>query len=252
MCKHFFIIGAQRSATTHLYTLLAEHPEIEMAQPLTPEPKFFLQDELYGQGLAHYETHYFPGKAGAWLKGEKSTSYMEYAHVAQRLAISYPEARILILMRDPIERALSNYWFSHNHGLEKWPLEKALLAQPEERIVDIPAMISVNPFAYLQRGRYMDYITGYDCLFPPEQIYGMLTEQLPGNLTQIRAVYAYLDVASDFQPAGLHKQVNASQSREETLSPRLRRTLMNYFAEANGRLAARFGFDLAQWWPSCQ
>lgn len=253
MSKHFFIVGAQRSGTTYLYHMLDEHPEIEMAQPLRPEPKFFLQNELYAQGLAYYESHYFPGKDGAWLQGEKTTSYLEYPLVAQRLAASYPKAHILILMRDPIKRALSNYWFSHKHGLETWSLEKALMANPEERITDLEAKVSVNPFAYLRRGRYMDYIDAYDRYFPPAQIYGVLMEQILGNLSKIQAVYAYLGVDSNFRPSGLYQQINANdQYRAEELSSRLRRELADYFADANGRLADRFGFNLTKWWASCR
>ncbi len=244
MSNRFFIIGAQRSATTYLYHLLAEHPEIEMARPLRPEPKFFLQENLYTQGLEFYETCYFPGKNGAWLKGEKSTSYLEYTHVAERLAISYPEAiGILVLMRDPIDRALSNYLFSHSHGLETLPLEEALLLDPETRIDKIPSSISVNPFAYLARGRYMDYLSAYDCYFPPEQVYGMLKEQLLGNLNQIQALYAFLGVSSDFLPTGLYDQINANDEKQTgVLSPWLQKTLIDYFAEANGRLEHRFDF----------
>ena len=60
MTRHFFIAGAQRSGTTYLYRLLDEHPEIEMAKPERPEPKFFLLDELHARGLKFYENHFFP------------------------------------------------------------------------------------------------------------------------------------------------------------------------------------------------
>jgi hypothetical protein len=84
MTEHFFIIGAQRTGTTYLYHLLAEHPEIEMAQPLKPEPKYFLIDSLFAQGLETYQTRYFSGKSGVWLRGEKSTSYIESEKAAER------------------------------------------------------------------------------------------------------------------------------------------------------------------------
>jgi hypothetical protein len=252
MSNHFFVIGAQRSGTTYLYHLLAEHPEIEMAQPHVPEPKFFLQDEKYQRGIAYYEAHYFAGKAGAWLKGEKTTSYIESTKAGQRLARHYPTSKIVILMRDPIQRAISNYWFSVKNGLESLPLEQALLADVSQRQNFDQRRISTNPFDYLRRGLYISFIETYDTLFPPSQIYGLLYEQLVGNLTQVQALYAFLGVATDFAPTQLNVVINEIPRKEKSVSPATWQYLVNYYAEANNHLAARFGFDLAQWWSSCQ
>jgi hypothetical protein len=252
MSERFFIIGAQRSGTTYLYHLLAEHPEIEMARPYRPEPKFFLRDEQYRRGLAYYESHYFPGKPGAWLKGEKTTSYIESAQVAQRLATHYPTAKIIILMRDPIQRAISNYWFSVKNGLESWSLEQALLADASQRQGYDPRQISTNPFDYLRRGLYISFIEVYDAFFPAEQIHGLLYEEIVGNLTQAQALYAFLGVSAEYAPVNLDRIINEGDKREDSISPAMREYLVNYYAEANGRLAARFGFDLAKWWSMCQ
>lgn len=252
MSEHFFIIGAQRCGTTYLYHLLAEHPEIDMAQPVRPEPKFFLRDDLYAQGIDYYERHYFSGKAGAWLKGEKTTSYIESVQVARRLATHFPYARIVILLRDPIQRAISNYWFSVTNGFETWPLEQALRADATQRSIIDRTAVSTNPFDYLRRGRYMDFIRPYEDYFPPEQIVAVLYEQLVDNLPQVQALYSFLGVASCFLPAGLHEEINAGEKQETLISPSLGAYLVDYYAEANGRLAARFGFELANWWSSCR
>jgi hypothetical protein len=252
MSERFFIIGAQRSGTTYLYHLLAEHPEIEMARPYRPEPKFFLQDEQYQRGIAYYESHYFPGKPGAWLKGEKTTSYIESPRTAQRLARHYPTAKIVILMRDPIQRAISNYWFSVKNGLESWPLERALLADASQRQDYDPRQVSTNPFDYLRRGVYISFIEVYDALFPADQICGLLYEQLVGNLAQIQALYAFLGVSSEFVPMNLDRIINEGEQREGSVSPAMREYLVNYYAAANSRLASRFGFDLKKWWSMCQ
>ena len=65
MPDHFVIVGAQRSGTTYLYGLLDEHPEIEMARPVRPEPKFFLDYERYALGRDAYEAQLFPDADGA-------------------------------------------------------------------------------------------------------------------------------------------------------------------------------------------
>src|SRR6266576_1930600 len=107
MHDHFVIVGAQRCGTTYLYRLLDEHPEIEMAKPLWPEPKFFLDDERYPLGLPYYESQFF-SEPETRVRGEKSTSYIESETAAQRIKATLPEAAVLVVLRDPVLRAISN------------------------------------------------------------------------------------------------------------------------------------------------
>src|SRR5688572_26028790 len=98
--EHFLLAGAQRSGTTFLYHLLDQHPEIEMARPLRPEPKFFLRTDA---GIEDY-TKLFPGKPGAHVLGEKSTSYIEHPDAARLARSLLSEPRVIFLLRDPVER----------------------------------------------------------------------------------------------------------------------------------------------------
>ena len=84
----FIIAGAPRSGTTWLYSLLERHPDVYVAKPVTPEPKFFLVDSLYERGLEFYSKTWFaPAPSGA-MAGEKSTNYLESAPAAERIARS--------------------------------------------------------------------------------------------------------------------------------------------------------------------
>ncbi|MCX6031664.1 MAG: sulfotransferase [Chloroflexi bacterium] len=247
MYDHFFIAGAQRSGTTYLHHVLAEHPEIEMAQPVRPEPKFFLNDALFGRGLAYYHDRFFSGKPGAWLRGEKGTTYMESAKVAERISQWFPDARIVFIVRDPIERAISNYWFSVNNGLEQAPLEEAFRHEEERWQQYDHARVSTSPYAYLRRGRYVDFIQVYERYFRPDQLLVTLYEQLMENADAIGALHAALGVSAGFVPPSLHRVVNESEKLDATLSPDLEASLVAYYAESNGRLAARFALDLSCW-----
>jgi len=125
--KNLFIIGAQRSGSTYLYKVLNCHPEVSMAQPVRPEPKFFLNELLVSKGKKFYEETYFSShKLGARYFGEKSTSYIESTDAAMRIKKYYPDARILIILRDPVLRAYSNYRFSVVNKLEPLSFEQAL------------------------------------------------------------------------------------------------------------------------------
>jgi hypothetical protein len=245
--EHFFIVGAQRSGTTYLYHLLAEHPEIEMAKPLRPEPKFFLLNDLFEQGLVYYEDHFFENKAGAWLRGEKSTSYIESEQAAQRIVGCFPETKILFLLRDPIERAISNYWLSVNSGLETMPMAEAFLHEAERRLNYNDEYISVSPYAYLKRGHYIDYISMYERHFPVESLRVMLYEQFVGSAAEVHDLYAFLGVDPDFMPSNLYQIINKGDKPDSTLSPKLEQYLVKHFAESNARLAEHVGLTLTEW-----
>ncbi len=246
--EHFFLVGAQRSGTTYLYHVLNEHPEIEMAVPIKPEPKFFLRTDAVQLGVAYYERTYFEGAGGAKLRGEKSTSYIEYEQAAQQIAAVFPQARILFSLRNPIDRAISNYWFSVNNGIETLSLEEAFLHEAERRDLYDPTRFSVSPFDYLKRGLYIDYITMYERYFAPEQMTIVIFEQLVASpQRELARLYALLGVAPDYVPPSALRQINKSQRLDQQeISPALREYLQTHFAESNARLADHLGFDLAQ------
>jgi hypothetical protein len=247
LIEYFFIAGAQRSGTSYLYCLLAEHPEIEMAKPIRPEPKFFLIDALFERGLEYYKNHFFEGKEGAWRRGEKSVSYMESEKVAERIARYFPEAKLLFLLRDPVERAISNYWFSVNNGLETMSMSEAFLHE-EERWLDYDHQhVSASPYAYLRRGRYIDYISTYEHYFPPENIKVILLEQLVKSINIVTDLYAFLGVAPDFMPATYDQIINRGDKPSYILPLNLEYYIIDYFAETNACLAERFGLDLTAW-----
>lgn len=247
MTEFFFIVGAQRSGTTYLCQICDEHPEIEMAKPVWPEPKFFLTDALFERGLEYYRSHYFHQQSGARVWGEKSVSYMETEKSARRIAESFPSAKILFILRDPIQRAISNYWFTVNNGLEELPLEEAFLREEERWRSFDPERISVSPYAYLRRGRYIDHILMYGRYFPAESLKILVYEQFVGSATLARDLYAFLSVPPDFTPPSLDRVINASHKRDVTLSPEVERYMRDYFAEPTARLAEYLGLPLAEW-----
>jgi hypothetical protein len=245
--EYFFVAGAQRSGTSYLYTLLAEHPEIEMARPRQPEPKFFLIDALFERGLEYYKNHFFEGKTGAWLRGEKSVSYMESEKAAQRIARHFPEPKLVFVLRDPIERAISNYWYSVNNGLETLSISEAFFQEVDRWDDYDRKRTSVSPYAYLRRGRYLDYISTYEHYFPIENIKIMLYEQLVKSVGTVTDLYAFLGVNSDFVPSKHSEIVNIGDKPNCALPANLQHYLVDYFAESNTRLAERYGLDLTAW-----
>jgi hypothetical protein len=247
MPDHFFIVGAQRSGTTLLYSYLAEHPEIEMARPARPEPKFFLFDTLYEQGLDHYYQTFFEAPDSGRLLGEKSTSYIESAKVAQRIMRDLPNAKIVMSLRDPVERAISNYWFSYNNGIETLPLDEAIYQEESRREHYDHQRISASPYAYLQRGHYMHYIDVYLQHVPREQIKLLIYEQLPTDPAAVQSLLDFLGVSPLDIPFG-REVVNQSVKQETVVPPALRQYMIDHFAASNQRLADFLKLDLEPLW----
>lgn len=251
MPEHFFIVGAQRSGTTYLYQHLAQHPEIEMAQPVRPEPKFFFYDHLYTQGLEFYYATFFAEHGDGWLWGEKSTTYIESAKVPERIVQTFPDAKIVMCLRDPVKRAISNYWFSFNNGLETLPLEEAIYQEDQRRNDYDPQRVSASPFAYVQRGHYINYIETYLRYIPREQIKILIYEQLHQDPAVLQDLMTFLGVAPQAVPVTEEEPVvNASVRQPVVLSEEFQRYLCSQFTQSNQRLADFLNIDLSQWW-SC-
>jgi hypothetical protein len=105
----FFVIGAAKAGTTSLYALLDRHPGIFM--PEIKEPEFFARDDLYGQGIEGYAEKFAAARADQ-IVGEASTIYSLapfFPKTAERIHRHVPDAKLIYVMRQPVERAYSFY-----------------------------------------------------------------------------------------------------------------------------------------------
>lgn len=205
----FAIIGAQRSGTTMLYDLLDQHPEICMAKPVRPEPKFFLSEDTSDDAFRAYWAAHYPVLPTHKVFGEKSTSYLEIPASAPRMLARFPGAKALIILREPVERAVSNFYFSVKNGLETRTPEEAFSGNlPEPTLSFLP---SVSPFAYVPRGFYLDYLRPWFAIFPEKQIHVLIYEELLRRPeTELEKLFAFLGVASDFVPILSEERVNTA------------------------------------------
>ena len=234
--RHVLVIGAQRCGTTLLYELLDAHPQITMARPRRPEPKVFLSAELAGRGIEWYHSTYFGHATDEVVYGEKSTSYLEDADAAVRARAMLGTPTIVVQLRDPIARAVSNWRFSTEHGVEDLTLEQALDASLRGDRTWDSSRFSVSPFAYLERGRYIDYLTPWVELFPAS-VQVLFLEDDPLAPAQRERLFTSLGVEPhlDWQP---DERVNASGGEPPQLSASLVADLRAYYLEADTRLSA--------------
>jgi hypothetical protein len=244
--RRVFVVGAQRCGTTYLYRLLDSHPDIAMAAPVRPEPKIFLTDDVTGDPAA-YDRRLFPQAPAAAVRGEKGTSYIEHPAALDRMAATFPDAHAVVVLRDPIERALSNYRFSVDHGVEGLSADDALLADLDGR--DRPydrGRISVSPYAYVRRGRYLSYVREVEQRFRAGRVHVVVFEDLVAGDDALRDLYTALGVDPTHRPPMTGDVTNASHAAAE-LAPDTRARLQAHFAETNAALARHLGRPLDAW-----
>ena len=244
MSQRFVIIaGAQRSGTTYLYRVLDGHPEIHMARPSRPEPKFFHLDSEYERGLDYYLERYFGEADPAQLWGEKSTSYLESAQAAERIVSALPQVRILIMLRNPVVRALSNYHFSLQNGLETRGLEKAMFAElPAPRL---ERRISVSPFRYVARGEYVRDVRRYLELFGA-RLRVLIYEHFVSDDGAVPELCEYLDIDPGAAPR-VPTIDEESTGVDYAPSTALLSRLNAHYEEPNRELAELLDEDLSAW-----
>ena len=185
MLPGFLIVGAQRCGTTSMYRTLDQHPAILKAV-LHKGVHYF--DTGYDHGLGWYQGH-FPLRARAALARratgdvpltfESSPYYMFHPLAAERISHDLPEVKLLVLVRDPVERAYSAHAHELARGFETEPFERALeledqrLAGEAERIVSEPGYLSHSHqhHAYLTRGIYADQLERLDKLFGHDRVH---------------------------------------------------------------------------------
>jgi Sulfotransferase domain len=210
---NLIVIGAAKCGTTSLHEYLDEHPEIAMSRE--KELHFFVDRKNWGRGLEWYEAQF---DASAPVRGESSPGYSAhplYEGVAVRMAATIPDAKLVYLVRDPVERIVSHY----THRTVNWPEMGTL----EEALADAHVREwLVTPSRYwLQLEQYLEH-------FPPEQILVVDSDELRASLPRI---FELVGVDPSFESAGFERAHNAGTGRTrrnragEAVSTLLERTL---------------------------
>jgi len=218
-----------------------------MARPSRPEPKVFLSDEMAERGRDWYRETYFGHATPELLLGEKSTSYIEDPKAAVRVLEVLGPTEIVVLLRDPVERAVSNWQFSSDNGFESRAVEAAL----RENLAGVKtwdeSVTSVSPFAYLERGRYAGYLDPWFSAFPSSTHVHFL-EALRSDDAALGGLYSGLGVDPGFRPPDRYRAVNQSREPSPALSAGLVGVLREYFGASDRALGERLGRDLP--WPT--
>jgi hypothetical protein len=235
------ILGAQKSGTSSLHYYLVQHPQV--IAPLRKEVHYF--DVGYRHSEAWYRAHF--GRRGEpGLNLDSSPYYLFHPAVPARLHSLLPEARFIVLLRDPVRRAYSHYWHERDKDRETLDFEAAIAAEPA-RLGDAEAALADGRigrsaahqhFSYLARGRYAEQLERWFARFPREQFLVLRFEDLAREpLVALNRTLGFLGL-----PAAQSVRSDARNTRRYApMSEDTAGRLREYFAPYNQRLEALLG-----------
>lgn len=249
MLPDFLIIGAQKGGTTFLYNVLRRHPHVEAA--VKKEIHFF-DTSRFRRGVDWYRTH-FPRQqqedGQRVITGEASPYYLFYPHAARRVAETIPQAKLIALLRNPIDRAYSDYQHTLRQGNETLGFNEALDLEEErlrgekEKILADESYRSIDyrRSSYLARGIYVDQLEEWHRYFDPKQLLILKSEDFFASpLETLELVLEFLGLPErDFKLEGKRNEGGYS----EPMDPETRRWLQEYYEPHNKRLYEYLGVD---------
>ncbi len=237
----FLIIGGIRCGTTSMIRYLGDHPDIGIAS--TKEVHFY--DWHYDRGETWYRS-WFPlaVKGQPELVGESSPSYLMNSNVPERVAASIPDVKLIVLLRNPADRAVSHYQYRKNRGMEEAPsLDTALSEEPlrielrRERNGHTAGRLD----CYFDQGSYVNGLRRWMDAFPSEQFHVLRSEDLFNDAaTAHKGVLDFLDIETVERE---EYQVHNSAGYETRDHP-LRPELIERYAPLNQELYQLLGRDM--------
>jgi hypothetical protein len=253
----FLIIGTKRGGTTSLWRYLLEHPLVPRLFPAWNTKTSHYFEENWGRGEAWYRSHFPTERQRTQLErrhggpskvGEAAPLYMFHPLVAGRVAELMPRVRLIVLLRDPVERAYSHWKERRGEGVEPLDFADALDREHEriggerERLIADPGYFS-EPYdwhSYRARGRYLEHLEPWLERFDRSQLLVMASETLYREPARTYAQIVRFIGLPEFEPSSF-EVFNDRPSRG--MDDAVRAELTSYYAPHNAALADRLGMS---------
>lgn len=255
MMPTFLVIGAMRGGTTSLYRYLCMHPRVLSAA--RKEVHFF--DHHFRKGPGWYRAQFasrfarVAGKAGPLgrITGEASPSYMLNPLAPGRAAALLPGAKLIAILRDPVDRAFSHYNQAVRRGYETLAFEEALAKEAErlrgerEKLItgEVEKSLPFQHYSYRLRGHYMEQVEAWLRHYPRERLLVLISEEFyadPGR--EVKRVTDFLGIPPVALPRSEELE-KFNQFPYDGMRPETRAELAAYFRPHNARLAEFLGRD---------
>lgn len=192
---NFLIIGGVASGTSFLSSALSNHPQIYLPKVHRPEPNFFHYTYKYEKGIQWYSKSWFHEVHGEKAIGERSSLILTNELALFRLHKELPQIKIIVCLRNPIERAWANYRFTTLEGLESFSFNKAIKTEVQRTSKLKDKWIEVEPYSYIKRSMYSLYLKKIFELFDDSNVLILKSESLSEEFDKnIESVLSFLQV----------------------------------------------------------
>lgn len=246
----FLIIGAQKGGTTSLFDHLVKHPKIEMSPNFIDgrffhyysqkEVHFFNSNFFFKKGIRWYKSNFNNNKK---LQGEKTPNYISDFRAHERMSKVVPDAKLILILRNPIDRAFSAYNHQKQQGV-CWDKIIDIQKQDFNEIISLNTenLIRTN---LIKRGFYVDQIENLYKYFKPEQVLILISEHMKKDPQVIyNKIFEFLGIESikiEHKP-NIHKR-----EYQETMSIDSRKKLEEIYKSYNDRLFKLLGYRIEEW-----
>ena len=239
----FLIVGAQKSGTTALYEYLNQHPDVCMARP--KELRFFENEDHYRTtpvAYDQYHAHFHPEhQAQRW--GEASPAYMYWNRAPERIHAYKPEIKLVVILRNPIERAYSHWNMSRLRGVETLPFLDALQAEKDRLPQTAP--LQNKPYSYTDRGYYSRQLERLYRYFHQDNILVLRHDSLRDDPENLQTRLCHFLGINPYQDIPLQKAY--ALPYPSTMSRQAWQYLKTCYTAEISQLEQALGWDCSQW-----
>lgn len=239
---NFLVIGAQKAGTTALDHYLRQHPDIGMAD--VKEVHYFDDEDVFAHeptGHAAYEAHF---SGSELLQGETTPIYLWWKPACERIHRYNPDMKLIAVLRDPVDRAFSQWNMEFNRGAETRDFRSAIQAELEQRRIYPDRQH--RAFSYLSRGFYAEQIERFQRTFDPDQLLWVKYEDLRVDpLPCLHRIFDHVGVdPAPFRSAPIEVNKSAYQAR---MTDDTKRELRDLFGGNVVEVERLLGWDLSSW-----
>ena len=239
----FLIAGTQKGGTTALDAYLRTHPELCMAN--RKEVHFFDRDTHFQQGTVDYSAYhaFFSPTASQRLLGEATPIYMYWHRAFRRIWEYNPRMKIIVMLRNPVERAYSHWNMERDRKAESLPFWEAIQREPERCREALPDQHRV--YSYVDRGFYTEQLRRLWRYFPPEQTLILRHEALRETPQFVLdPIFDFLEVARQSITTAIHTHARPYVT---TMSEREKAYLQWIYEYEIRSLERLLGWDCSTW-----
>jgi hypothetical protein len=241
----FLIAGAQKAGTTALHSFLKAHPQLFLA---TPKELHFFDNESLDWSCPNYDIlhAHFPAELDDKVIGEATPIYTWWPPSLDRIKVYNPKIKCIVMLRNPVERAYSNWAMVVSRGAETLSFSTAI--RDGRRRAAGPSGLPHRLFSYVERGLYAAQIERLLARFPRERLLFLRTEDLAERqAATLDQVCAFLGVSPFSTPPPAAYVMPVSKGDLPPISEADRSYLTALYREDIAATQALSGLDLSHW-----